>query len=123
MGLKFDKIKEENEKDNKRLIDELEKELETAEDIEVKGNKVGIKTKNRTVELNGKPTEIEMNVNRCMFCGHVGTSQHPLFSMDGKSFICKPCLIMGFRTMLLNHVSMPTVEEMSTDEKFDAYQY
>ena len=82
MGLKFDKIKEENEKDNKRLVDELEKELETAEDIEVKGNKVGIKTKNRTVELNGKPTEIEMNVNRCMFCGHVGTSQHPLFSMD-----------------------------------------
>ena len=118
------KAEEENKKNEEKEINELDKELESgAEHLEIKGNTTTIKTKNREIELNGIPMEVDLNINRCIFCGHTGTEKKPLFTIDNEHYICKPCLIYGFRTMLLNGIKMPSIEEMSTNEKFDAYQY
>lgn len=121
---KTKKAEEENKIEEEKRIKNLEKDLEdNLEDIDVKGNTTTIKTKNQNINLNGTPSEINMNINRCVFCGHTGTETKPLFTMDNEHYICKPCLIYGFRTFLLNGVKMPTIEEMSTNEKFDAYKY
>ena len=92
----------------------------------IESNDMGstIKTDQGDISLQGRPQEIQLNISRCEFCGHVAEETKPLFTIDNDKFICKPCLILGFRTMLLNNVNMPTIEEMKNEQEiFDAYKY
>jgi len=95
-------------------------------ETKIESNEFGstIKTEQGDLNIQGRPQQIQINIPRCELCGRIGDKQRPLFTIDGEKYICKPCLIYGFRTMLLNGVNMPTIEEMSNEqEKFDAYKY
>lgn len=58
------------------------------------------------LELDGAPVSIDVNVPTCSFCGSPADDD-PLFTIDGKVFICKDCVALAFDTLLKNGVSLP----------------
>ena len=126
MAIKLEDIRKEKEKAELRDIEALNERLEKAKNININEEGTNIELDDfASIQLQGRPMDIELNIQRCDFCGHVGTADKPLFTTDDKHYICKPCLIFGFRTMLLNDIKMPSVEEMGDKEnaEFNAYDY
>lgn len=102
----------------------LQEALNGKTSIESGTNGSTIKTEHGDIPIQGRPQQININVPRCELCERIGDEQNPLFTIDGKKYVCKPCIIMGFRTMLLNKINMPTIEEMSNEQEvFNAYKY
>lgn len=126
MAIKLEDIHKEVNIAEQKDIEALNEKLENAQTINITeaGTNI-VLDDNADLQLEGRPQEIELNIPRCSFCGHIGVPERPLFTVDDTSHICKPCLILGFRTMLLNDVPMPTIEEMGDKEnaEFDAYKW
>lgn len=126
MAINLEDIHKEVNIAEQKDIEALNKKLENAQTINITETGTNIVLDdNADLQLEGRPQEIELNIPRCNFCGHAGTPNRPLFTIDETSYICKPCLIYGFRTMLLNDVPMPTIEEMGdkNNAEFDAYKW
>jgi len=105
-------------------IDEFNQLLKNVKKIHTNSNGSEIELSNgEKISLKGKPSEIEMNINRCVYCGKIGDKESPLYTMDNETFLCKHCTILAFKTYIDNDFDMPTIEEMKTTEKFDAYKY
>ena len=120
-------------------ISDIEKTKENIESEEVKrwneslSNAVKIDTivngseielsNGEKIAVSGTPFEIDIDINRCVYCGKIGEEDKPLYTMDNKTYLCKHCTILAFKTYIDHDYEMPSIEEMKKDEKFNAYKY
>jgi len=78
------------------------------------------------VSYNGKIQRLEdipidisdkiKNIKFCNFCG-APSGEDPLFTIDGKTHICKDCVILAYNTFIQNNVPMPINVMVKSNEK------